>query len=1130
MMEKVKLFERLTDMEQLLRDFEDENLMALFNEIIDLIGKVQENANTNYNKLLDENRALTLGAKSSVEIANQLFACEQFSSNIQVEEQSFKAKHDAIPYQRSELVADPSDSRSQKDHQNNEYRRSVRKCFEICDSLIEVLGTNISLHSCNGTSKLLSSSGPTSTVGIMVNDLTVDGMLIGGPAYNSKMLRKGDKIVKVDGIEVSMDNLQEVLVGDDVPGSEVILTVEKQDLMEIVEVTLRRVARTEMAERIELFECFADIKENAIVRDNKEIIFYVDNCVCKFTNVLMEQNVRDQHISSNLKKLKNRSLELISQLLQEIHLFKSWPRILNEFEKSNVALRHEIQELEDEIIQLQKDVVTVKSNRDRKMRMRLMQANRETEDTRTSQVDCQAKLSKMEIENEILRKKWEECAKQYSDNLNTCQRRISFLETEMQTQEDEFELYKSNIVVAQTSSREDFVQLEQELQSLIADIRVSNKDQDYFIEAFSDQLDCLSATLRDSQKAVRDLKMMMRLKAIDMVKECHEAHRSLLQERSDIQARIQNSKSVCLSFVRKLQFHSLHFSFSIWQTFFESRKTVKLMQVRNILKKEKGCNYYSKDKFFLLWADLILQRKEVTYLQKKQKSRKLCILFRHWKHKCKLATRNQIVTFRFQCKNQRNLANKIFKVLIKSIYLRRRVNRMRGRKALGLLKRVLSNWICFSQRNWMEEMSFLHITSKAGSNATRQALQHWWLKTCRSHQLQQAQVVTAQKQTCSRRLGHFLRWKRHAARSSLRKSAAQRLQLSRRVRALALACSIWFSGAQYSRRTNSIGRMVAAGQSKSRTKRLLYRWSLFAKQSKGVRHSESQLIAICEKTFRTAVFESWQHSVGEEKEEALNQRLTLQINRIQHCVCRGAYFLQRLLASSGMAQARCIHLNRDLKHIANECVQLRDSWRLARAEDSSKEARRSTHIAQVCAASKKRRMQAIVVGAWCACLRAERKQQKLLLLRQIRRGRASVRTALHALRDETRRRRDQDTLRQVSTSMGEFQLELEALREEARNAKEELFFKTRYIFLLGQETNRCRLSVPAFTPRRACDSARHNALDSSKLIKVYEDFEAHRRKHRVFFQWLLSCKESVIHRISLNGRQTEQQDIGDADR
>lgn len=61
----------------------------------------------------------------------------------------------------------------------------------------------------------------------MVNDLTIDGMLIGGPAYNSKMLQRGDKIVKVDGIEVSMENLQEVLVGEDTPGSEVNLTVEK---------------------------------------------------------------------------------------------------------------------------------------------------------------------------------------------------------------------------------------------------------------------------------------------------------------------------------------------------------------------------------------------------------------------------------------------------------------------------------------------------------------------------------------------------------------------------------------------------------------------------------------------------------------------------------------------------------------------------------------------------------------------------------------------------------------------------------------------------------------------------------------------------------------------------------------
>jgi C-terminal processing protease CtpA/Prc len=64
-------------------------------------------------------------------------------------------------------------------------------------------------------------------VGIMLNDLIIDNMVIGGPAYKCKQLDRGDKIIKVDGYEVDENNFQALLLGDDIPGSFVILTVLK---------------------------------------------------------------------------------------------------------------------------------------------------------------------------------------------------------------------------------------------------------------------------------------------------------------------------------------------------------------------------------------------------------------------------------------------------------------------------------------------------------------------------------------------------------------------------------------------------------------------------------------------------------------------------------------------------------------------------------------------------------------------------------------------------------------------------------------------------------------------------------------------------------------------------------------
>lgn len=63
----------------------------------------------------------------------------------------------------------------------------------------------------------------------MLNDLTIDNMVIGGPAYKCKQLGRGDIILKVDGIEVDENNFQTILLGNDIPGSSVVLTVMKAD-------------------------------------------------------------------------------------------------------------------------------------------------------------------------------------------------------------------------------------------------------------------------------------------------------------------------------------------------------------------------------------------------------------------------------------------------------------------------------------------------------------------------------------------------------------------------------------------------------------------------------------------------------------------------------------------------------------------------------------------------------------------------------------------------------------------------------------------------------------------------------------------------------------------------------------
>jgi C-terminal processing protease CtpA/Prc len=55
----------------------------------------------------------------------------------------------------------------------------------------------------------------------------IDNLVVGGPAYNSRQLHHGDVILKVDGVPVTQTNIHEVMVGSDIPGSPILLTVAR---------------------------------------------------------------------------------------------------------------------------------------------------------------------------------------------------------------------------------------------------------------------------------------------------------------------------------------------------------------------------------------------------------------------------------------------------------------------------------------------------------------------------------------------------------------------------------------------------------------------------------------------------------------------------------------------------------------------------------------------------------------------------------------------------------------------------------------------------------------------------------------------------------------------------------------
>ena len=55
------------------------------------------------------------------------------------------------------------------------------------------------------------------TVGLMMNGLVINNMVVGGPAYASAELQRGDTVLRVDGQPVTAGNFSEAILGSDIP-------------------------------------------------------------------------------------------------------------------------------------------------------------------------------------------------------------------------------------------------------------------------------------------------------------------------------------------------------------------------------------------------------------------------------------------------------------------------------------------------------------------------------------------------------------------------------------------------------------------------------------------------------------------------------------------------------------------------------------------------------------------------------------------------------------------------------------------------------------------------------------------------------------------------------------------------
>ena len=164
--------------------------------------------------------------------------------------------------------------------------------------------------------------GPKSTVGIMLSDLTIHNMVVGGPAFNSRLINIGDRIVAVDGEKVGLDNFEAALVGSDLPGSEVVLTVFRESEKIEKQVTLRRMARSAMSDLVTMFEQFTRLESLAADFDDPELSQCLEEAVRQWTKLQIASSSQERSTARRVNQMQSdcRALTLdLRKRIQELH-------------------------------------------------------------------------------------------------------------------------------------------------------------------------------------------------------------------------------------------------------------------------------------------------------------------------------------------------------------------------------------------------------------------------------------------------------------------------------------------------------------------------------------------------------------------------------------------------------------------------------------------------------------------------------------------------------------------------------------------------------------------------------------------------------------------------------------------
>jgi hypothetical protein len=210
---------------------------------------------------------------------------------------------------------------------SNLCRDSVDHVFELIRLTKDLIGTELMCsHAVVGSP----TKGNATTIGIMFDDKTyiIENTLVGGPAFNSKKVFKGDIIVSVDGTQVNGENIMGLLKGVDKPESVVTIGL-KRTSGNVEEVKLRRMANAKLADKRLMFDLYTTMVNRAKIVKDADLQKCVQEVFDHWTAQMEEEFLHDEIVASNVHEMQRKCDSWIVELLEILELGKE----LGAFEK-----------------------------------------------------------------------------------------------------------------------------------------------------------------------------------------------------------------------------------------------------------------------------------------------------------------------------------------------------------------------------------------------------------------------------------------------------------------------------------------------------------------------------------------------------------------------------------------------------------------------------------------------------------------------------------------------------------------------------------------------------------------------------------------------------------------------------